>query len=136
MARPTALQRATTVRSDDFAGQLDGFVSLLDGRQQRVFDAVVEQTRASIVEGSPITGAPGQPVDTGELRDSWTVRYERPGVAVIASDAPHALVVELNPRGITYSNHGPHSVALTRAGFPTLAKRVARNIVARESVGA
>lgn len=129
-------QRMALQRRGDFAGQLDGFADLLDGRQKRVFDAVVEQTRISIVEGSPITGAPGQPVDTGELRDSWKVRYERPGVAVISSDAPHALVVEMNIGGITYSNHGPHSVALTRAGMPRMARLVARNVVARESADA
>lgn len=133
MAKPNAAQRSVLQRSGEFADQLDGFASLLNDRQAMVFGAVVDHTRASIVEGSPVTGSPGQPVDTGELRDSWKVRYERPGVAVIASDAPHALAVEINVRGITYSNHGPHSVALTRAGFATLAKRVARNIIARAS---
>lgn len=136
MARPNAsqrmaLQRRQIDRAAPFETQLQQFVNILDERQQAVFAGVVDATYGSIVEGSPVTGAAGQPVDTGALRDSWKVTYERPGVAVIASDSPYARYVEHNTGNVRYANHGPHSVKQTRAGLPELAKRVARNVLAR-----
>ncbi len=82
----------------------------------------------SIRDGSPITGAPGQPVDTGELYNSWEMRKDGPHEWTIESKAPHAGFVEENSRGVTFKNHGPHSVKLTRLGWRRLAADVARNL--------
>lgn len=80
----------------------------------------------SVVEGSPITGAPGQPVDDGDLKESWTNTRTGPATAEIASDSPYAEAVEENWSGVAFKNHGPHSKALTEVGFPDLVADVVR----------
>lgn len=82
-----------------------------------VFDgAVLEATRA-IVEGSEITGSPGQPVDTGNLKASYQTVYESPTRAVIGTNVEYARAVEdgIGPHGaVTYGAKngigGSHSV--------------------------
>lgn len=72
----------------------------------------------SIVHGSPITGAPALPVDTGALRASWQLTFPSPDVALIATGGiPYAIYVEENVNGVTFKNGGPHGVELTRLGF-------------------
>jgi hypothetical protein len=41
-----------------------------------VFTASALKVHESIVAGSALTGAPGQPVDTGFLRSSWIVAFQ------------------------------------------------------------
>lgn len=43
---------------------------------QRVFISVALMAKASIQFGSPVTGSPGQPVDTGYLRNSWQIGWD------------------------------------------------------------
>ena len=54
-----------------FSGDLDAFARKADRRAKDIFVASTVEVRRSVVEGSRITGAPGQPVDTGALRASW-----------------------------------------------------------------
>ncbi len=113
-----------------FSDDLKSFSVKLQTRNREVFVGCVEEVTRSIVEGSEITAAPGQPVDTGNLRASWHTAYESPSQATVSTNVEYAPYVEENVRGVTFKNHGPHSVALTVAGFgrivDTVTKRVAK----------
>ncbi len=76
----------------------------------------------SIVEGSAITGAPGQPFKKGDLKASWKKQLSADRVSVF-SDSEHAIPNEYGVRkgGGPYIQHssvgGRHSVGLTRMNF-------------------
>jgi len=85
-----------------------------------LYDAVAEHCFRSITVGSPITGAPGQPVKTGRLLKSW----RRQGTArskniSIYTQVPYAPIIEDNLRGATLRSSvgGFHSVKMTVMGF-------------------
>jgi hypothetical protein len=44
------------------------------------------EAQRSIVEGSELTGAPGQPVDTGFLKGSWSRWYDSPTKQTIGTN--------------------------------------------------
>lgn len=94
----SALQRG--LGGGSFADQLVRFADKVEARQQAIFTGVVDTMFESVVRGSALTGAPGQPVRTGRLRDSWTVRYEKPTVAIISTNAPYARAIEHNWRRV------------------------------------
>ncbi len=54
-----------------FASDLSRFAVKVTARSKHVVAAMVADVQESIVDGSPVTGAPGQPVDTGALKNSW-----------------------------------------------------------------
>lgn len=85
-----------------------------------IFHGTVDGATRSIVEGSELTGSPGQPVDTGALKASWQTIYETPTVALIATNIEYAPYVEegINSQGpVNYRVGGPHNVKLTVAGI-------------------
>ena len=106
--------------------------------QERVHDAFIastEEVQRSVIEGSEVTGAPGQPVDTGALARSWQPEFVNPALWRITATGVdpqtgekvgYAEHVEDNVRGVTFRNHGPHSVRLTRAGWDRIVEKVAR----------
>jgi hypothetical protein len=49
-------------------------------------------------------------VDTGALRNSWQLQFESPTAALISTNVEYAPIIEDNVRGVTFKNHGPHSV--------------------------
>ena len=108
-----------------FADELDAFIGTLKERQRDVFLGTAEGLQESVVEGSPVTGAPGQPVDTAALKGSWQETF--PGVwvwqtvtnmayapAIEEGEGPHG------PLTLRSGVGGFHSVKLTRAGFQDL----------------
>lgn len=97
----------------------------VDAVDAEIFANVVSAVHESIVDGSPVTGAPGQPVDTGTLRDSWTPEFLSATEARVSTNVEYAPHVEDNVRGVEFKNHGPHSVKLTVAGFDRLVDDVA-----------
>jgi hypothetical protein len=109
----------------DFTDQVRRFSEGVRVKSQAAFVRVVELTRESIVDGSALTGAPGQPVDTGYLKASWQTVFESPTSAVIGTNTVYAPAIE---DGV--GRHGPltlrsqvggfHSVAQTRANFPRI----------------
>ncbi len=105
-----------------FAGDLLRFRLKVERRANAVFVNVAASTKASITDGSPITGAPGQPVDTSFLKNSWQLTFPAPNVAEILTGCAYARTIEDNLRGATLRSKvgGFHSVKLTRAGFPRL----------------
>lgn len=112
-----------------FTGDIRRFTLKLNARERDIFTGVVDLTHDSIQNGSAITAAPGQPVDTGNLRDSWQKRYESSSVALVATKVEYAPYVEENVRGVTFKNHGPHSVKLTVASFDRIVEHVTRKVV-------
>jgi hypothetical protein len=97
----------------DFNKQLTAFVRKVETTSQAIFVNTASAAKESIVNGSSLTGAPGQPVDTGNLRNSWQLTFESPTSALISTNVEYAPFVEDNVRGVTFKNHGPHSVKLT-----------------------
>lgn len=111
-----------------FADDITRFNRKVEGLVDEVFVNSANAAHASIKYGSPVTGAPGQPVASGETRDSWGEGPEFPSrdVAVIATADPNARRVE---DGLEhYRNHGPHSLALTIVGFPQLVSAEVRKL--------
>jgi hypothetical protein len=89
---------------------------------------VIEETHRSIVDGSEITGSPGQPERTGKLKESWQTIVESPTSTLIASDDPAAPAVEGNWSDVAFHSGGPHSRDLTAAGFPRIVEAVASEV--------
>lgn len=119
-----------------FADEIRQWTEKVKAREQAVFDGVVQALHASIVEGSTVTGSPGQPVAIdghGELKESWEVVRESPDVAVIATDVEYAPEIELGVRqGKALTLRAPvggfHSVALTVAGFDKVVADVVKEV--------
>lgn len=99
-----------------------------------VFKHVVAAAHESIVNGSTITGSPGQPADLREGK--WTLQLESEDVAILSCAEPSARSVE---NGISrYDGHpiklksavgGFHSVGQTEQHFDKLVDEVARQVV-------
>lgn len=111
-----------------FRDDIRRIIDDVDAEDRAIFAEVVSLVHESIVEGSPLTGSPGQPVDTGALRNSWTPAFNSPGEASVATNLEYAQVVEDNIGDRHYKNHGPHSVKLTIAGLDRLVDEAARRI--------
>lgn len=115
-----------------------GDIAKVNAKTLRLVDEVFtgsgDQAFRSVVEGSEITGAPGQPVDpendpnAGKLRDSWTKERRDDNTIVIATDVDYAPKVEDNIEGAHFRNHGPHSKKLTEAGWPRIVDVVAARV--------
>lgn len=99
-----AAQRTVFQRSTDAAGfsaALQGMLAFATPEEtERLLDATAAAVYQSIVNGSPITNAPGQPVDTGELRDSWEIKRISKDRREISTTSPYARAIEHNWRRI------------------------------------
>lgn len=116
--REGGVYRADT--ADAFTAYLTQFGRTLDERNTAVLDEFTALAFESMVEGSPITNAPGVPQATGELHDSYEVVEEGPATRLIKTSVIHALAAEYNWGSVQYKNHGPHSRAITLHGAPRL----------------
>jgi phage gpG-like protein len=121
----------------DFADQVRAFSLKVETRNADVFKNVVSATLDSIVNGSAVTGSPGQPVGQygpgyhpgevgGALKTSWTMELDSPTSptsAIIGTNSPYAVQNEygISATNGPYVQHssvgGRHSVAHTVAGF-------------------
>jgi hypothetical protein len=120
-----------------FSDDLDRFLADLERRRRDLFVGVATETLRSIQEGSPITGAPGQPVDTGNLKASWQLLFESETTALIQTNVIYApgiedgISLETGQRLVQRSPVGGFgSVRLTRAGFQRIVAAVAREVTA------
>lgn len=130
-----------------FATDIARFKAQFEGRLREIHNQAADEVYRSVVEGSPITGAPGQPVDTGNLKGSWqnqilgpltraittNVVYAqdiedgvRHGVVagVGADDATDAIKAPDAPLTLRSQVGGFHSVKLTRAGWQGIVDHV------------
>lgn len=107
-------------------------------RLRQTFVAATEEVQRSIVEGSAITGAPGQPVGQyahkvgGALKGSWIPRFLGPWVWRTTTRLDYAPSIE---DGVSYAHGGSrmtlrssvggfHSVKMTRTGWPSIVAKV------------
>lgn len=108
-----------------------------EGRTRRIVGQAVSLAWRSIVVGSAITGAPGQPVDTGALKASWMIEWAGSWVATITSTLIYAALIEagigrFGPLTLRSRVGGFHSLALTAAGWQRLVDAAARDTLASE----
>lgn len=105
-----------------FGKDLQDFIADLRRKRQALFINCVSHVETSIKVGSAVTGAPGQPVDTGNLLNSWVTEFESPQLAVIGTPVVYAPPIEDNLRGAQLRSEvgGFHSVKMTRAGWPAI----------------
>lgn len=105
-----------------FDGDLKLFADKVLTRHKQVFVGSVQHVHTSVVDGSPVTGAPGQPVDTGNLRASWQQTYPAEYIGEVYTNVEYAPAIEegVGPHGpmtLRSPTGGFHSVALTRAAW-------------------
>ena len=128
-----------------FGDDLDRFYATLLARQRDVFVGATGDVKESIQDGSPVTGAPGQPVDEGNLKGSWQETYPGEWESLVATPAEYARSVEegqqppytradgtqVTPAPMTLRSEvgGFHSVKLTRAGWDRIVEQVVRRVV-------
>lgn len=123
-------------RQGQFARAVAEFAKGAMQKESAVFVSTVAQMRASIRDGSALTGAPQMPVApsrfprAGSLRESVTVTYPDANTAIIYTTSPYAIDVEDNAKGHTFNEGGPHGWKLTHAAFgkivDTTTERIAR----------
>jgi hypothetical protein len=131
MARPNALERS----GDGWQG-LGRFQAKLAAFDADLLPVLGALMRDSIVDGSSITGAPGQPRAEGDLAASWTLTLTETS-AQVSTPSPYAIQNEdgVKEGGKPYVQRsavgGRHSVRLTRLGLPKLVRAAAQLISGR-----
>lgn len=121
-----------------FSADLQKFNVKIKSRNRLVFERATEAALASIQYGSPVTGAPGQPVDTSDLLHSWQITEPEANVRVIAPYGAPIAWAQQNEDGIARPGGGAYrllswaggrfSVALTAAGFDKLVNAVVERL--------
>lgn len=101
---------------DEFRAQREQKVTV---PTREVLVDVAAAMHDSIVNGSSVTGAPGQPVDTGNLKASWQLESVSPESARITTNVAYARVIE---DGV--GRHGPLTLRSTVGGFHSVEKTV------------
>lgn len=102
-----------------FGDGLKGWVAKVEIQNRDILSGVADEVYRSVVNGSELTGAPGQPIDTGHLHDSWQLVKSLPLNAVVGTNVDYAPAIEA---GI-----GPHGAMTVRSkvgGFYSAVKTV------------
>lgn len=123
-----------------FDTEVQAWVAKVRQNQRDIFLGCVADVKESIQGGSPVTAAPGQPVDTGNLINSWQDTYPNPWIGEVTTNVEYAQAIEdgqqapyttkkgtqVTPRPIRFRSAvgGAHSVALTRAAWAALVNSV------------
>lgn len=109
-------------------------------KAQLIYEGSVARALRGIKFGDSLTGAPGQPVESGELRNAWEAVVVSPTETVIrVNPESEALAwAQQNEDGIARPGGGPYvqrsekggrrSVALTAAGFPDIVRAIAEGL--------
>ena len=116
-----------------FSDDLNKFTVKVEARTKDVFVQTAAHAHRSIQTGSATTGAPGQPVDTGNLKASWQLNFVAPLVAEITTNVEYARSIE---DGISYAHGGtPLTLRSAVGGFHSVAQTIAgiNNIVEEET---
>ena len=124
-----------------FAGDLAAFVRFAERQTRAAFVRTTEAVQRSVVDGSELTGAPGQPVRTGALRASWIGEFVSETLWRLSTNIAYAEAIEdgktdratfNSGRGAPRSEVGGyHSLAHTIAGWPRIVEFVTRPSGAR-----
>jgi hypothetical protein len=126
------------VAAGSFAQDVRMFTRTVEARARDAFVGIATAVHESVQIGSALTGAPGQPVDTGRLRASWQLLFETPTRALIATNVVYAPPIEdgvgqYGPLTLRSQVGGWHSVALTIAGFQKIVDAEVRKAAAGAS---
>lgn len=118
-----------------FADTVNRFAVTTKTRLQIVTEAAAAMVYTGIVFGSEVTGAPGQPVDSRALRESWSKKQLGPFDWLISTNSPYA---QSNEDGIARPGGGPYrllskeggrwSVRLTVVGWPRIIDKMMRDL--------
>lgn len=116
-----------------FGADLKLFAEKVELRQRDVFLGAVLEVHDSIVHGSAITGSPGQPVDTGNLRASWQFSFPEQWVGEISTNVEYAPAIEEGisgdgPMTLRSEVGGFHSVAATRSNWDRIVEDIVRRV--------
>ncbi len=116
---------------------IDAFERKIEKRIKDIHAKTAFALRDSVVHGSTVTGAPGQPVDTGNLINSWQLTFPAQLLARLTTNVEYAPAIEegVGPHGpMTFISPegGPHGVKLTVAGFQKLVDKVVREVLAHD----
>jgi hypothetical protein len=108
-----------------FGNQIQLFAGDLEPMTRAIMGKSVSLAYRSVTIGSAITGAPGQPVQSGALLNSWVIEWRGPWYAEITSDLPYAHIIEggigaYGPLTLRSNVGGFHSLALTSASWPRI----------------
>ena len=119
--------------ADNWERAIDRFEAKVQRRLIEVHAKVAFALRDSVVFGSPVTGSPGQPVDTGNLRASWQLSFPSLLLARLVTSAVYAEAIEngVGPSGpmvLKSPVGGFHSVRMTRTGFQKLVDKIVREV--------
>jgi hypothetical protein len=127
-----------------FEGDLKLFAGKVLARHKQVFVGSVQHVHTSVVDGSPVTGAPGQPVAPvggGNLRLSWIQSYPAEYIGEVSTNVEYAPAIEegqqepyvrngktITPRPMTLRSAvgGFHSVNLTRSNWDRVVEHEVR----------
>lgn len=128
-----------------FSGDLAKFADKVRGNLVEIVTEGGVEVQRSVVEGSELTGAPGQPVDTGNLKGSFipertgdlewqtttNVEYAPAIEAGIQQPYTTADGQSVTPKAMTLRSKvgGFGSVALTRAGWQKIVDHVVPKVV-------
>jgi len=142
--------------SDNWDQQIKAFEAKIKQRIKTVHVNVAKKLEDSVrlgtrTDAGRITGSPGQPVDTGYLRNSWQLDFPSELLARLTTNVAYAPAIEEGVRSAydpagedrppEYDKEaarafggrsevgGNHSVKLTRAGFEKLVRQAVREEV-------
>lgn len=101
-----------------FLTQLKNFNVKARRQVLNAFVFATEELRRSVTIGSEVTGAPGQPVKTGNLRSSWIGDFVGPTSWLLSTNVEYAVYIEdggnsYGPFTLRSQVGGFHSVKLT-----------------------
>jgi len=111
-----------TAAGKSFKNQLKGFGITTETKVRNAFVFATQEVRESVVNGSEVTGAPGQPVDTSNLKTSWQGDFLSRTEWELSTNVAYAIYIEdggndLGPFQLRSQVGGFHSVKLTRANW-------------------
>jgi len=125
--------------TDNWESQIKRFQDKIQKRIVTIHANTAMKLRDSVVfgnrtEAGGLTGSPGQPVDTGNLRNSWQLTHPAALLARLSTNVEYAPAIEdgvgpYGPMTLQSEVGGFHSVKLTRAGFQKLVDAAVREEV-------
>lgn len=116
-----------------FGKDIDRFNKKLAKKPVEFIDRATDEVFNSIVNGSALTGAPGQPVLSGALKRSWVKRRTSAGTSEVVTDSPYARTIEdlfgrFGKIQIRSAVGGGHSVKMTQAAWDQIIFKVLQDI--------
>jgi hypothetical protein len=116
-----------------FTNALRAFTLKAERITRDTFVNSTTEVQRSVVEGSEVTGAPGQPVEFGTLKNSFIPEFTSASTWQTTTNLVYAPYIEdgARPDGVTLTLRskvgGFHSAKLTRAGWERIVKKAAQD---------